>query len=76
VPPPPAPKPEPRPVAPPPAPVAPPSAPEVVATPKKPALEQTTQALVDGVDNTLDTVGELLVALIDRLGHLLPPPRR
>ncbi len=61
-----------QPAAPPP----PPAPPENVATPEKPALEQTTQQLVDGVDNTLDTVGELLVALIDRLGRLLPPPQR
>jgi hypothetical protein len=47
-----------------------------VATPQKPAIEQTTQALVDGVDHTLDTVGELLVTIIKRLGQLLPPPRR
>jgi hypothetical protein len=47
-----------------------------VATPEKPALEQTAQNLVNGVDGTLNTVGELLVALIDRLGRLLPPPQR
>jgi hypothetical protein len=47
-----------------------------VATPERPALEQTTQNLVDGVDGTLDTVGELLVTIIRRLGRLLPPPRR
>jgi hypothetical protein len=46
-----------------------------VATPQKPAIEQTTQALVDGVDHTLDTVGELLVTIIKRLGQLLPPRR-
>jgi hypothetical protein len=63
----------PAPEAPPPPPPPPP--PEIVATPEKPALEQTTQALVDGVDGTLDTVGELLVALIKRLGLLLPPQR-
>jgi hypothetical protein len=61
------------PAAPAPAPPPPPPPPEIVATPEKPALEQTTQALVDGVDGTLDTVGELLVALIKRLGLLLPP---
>jgi hypothetical protein len=57
-------------------PAPPPPAPETVATPEKPALEQTTQALVDGVDGTLDTVGELLVAIINRLGRLLPPRQR
>ncbi len=68
----------PPPVAPPAPPVvvAPPAPPEQVATPKEPALQQTTQAVVDGVDSTLDTVGKLLVALIDRLGRLLPPPQR
>jgi bla regulator protein blaR1 len=76
-PPPPAPPPAPPPPPPPPPPPAGPEPePEAVATPQKPALEQTTQAVVDGVDSTLDTVGELLVALIDRLGRLLPPPRR
>jgi hypothetical protein len=74
-PPPPPPPPPPAPVAPPP-PVAPPAAREPVATPQKSALEKTTQTVVDGVDNTLDTVGELLVALIDRLKRALPPPKR
>jgi hypothetical protein len=74
-PPPPAPPPPPPPIAPPPPPVAPP-APEPAATPQKSALEKTTQTVVDGVDNTLNTVGELLVALIDRLKRALPPPRR
>jgi hypothetical protein len=46
-----------------------------VPTPQKPAIERTTQALVDGVDQTLDTVGELLVTIIKRLGQLLPPRR-
>jgi hypothetical protein len=54
----------------------PPPPPENVATPEVPALQKTTQQLVNGVDTTLDTVGELLVALIDRLGRLLPPPPR
>jgi outer membrane biosynthesis protein TonB len=65
-----------KPPPPPPPPPPPAPAPEPVATPAKPALEQTTQRLVDGVDGTLNTVGELLVALIDRLGRLLPPPQR
>jgi hypothetical protein len=78
-----APAPAPSPAAPappptpaPPAPVTPPPAPEMVATPKRPALEQTTQVLVDAVDKTLDSVGELLVTIIRRLGQLLPPPQR
>jgi outer membrane biosynthesis protein TonB len=73
-----APPPPPPPPAPPPPPSAPapPPPPENVATPEKPALEQTAQNLVNGVDGTLNTVGELLVALIDRLGRLLPPPQR
>lgn len=75
-PPPPAVAPLPPPPPPPPAPVSAPPAPEQVATPERPALEQTTQNLVDGVDGTLDTVGELLVTIIRRLGRLLPPPRR
>jgi outer membrane biosynthesis protein TonB len=66
---------KPRPPPPPPPP-PPPTTPEPVATPKKPALQQTTQNVVDGVDGTLDSVGELLNALIDRLGKLLPPPKR
>jgi hypothetical protein len=56
--------------------IAPPAPPERVATPQRPAIERTTQQLVDGVDHTLDTVGELLVTIIKRLGRLLPPPRR
>ncbi|MEA2154843.1 MAG: hypothetical protein QOE11_983 [Solirubrobacteraceae bacterium] len=71
---PPAPRPPPV-VSTPPPPAPPPPPPEQVATPEKPAIEQTTQQLVDGVDTTLDTVGELLVAIINRLGRLLPPPR-
>jgi hypothetical protein len=74
--PPPAAPPAPPPPPPPPAPVAPPPAPEPVATPKRPALEQTSQQLVDAIDKTLDSVGELLVTIIRRLGQLLPPPRR
>jgi len=50
--------------------------PEQVATPEGSALQQTTQNVVDGVDGTLDTVGELLNALVDRLGRLLAPPSR
>jgi hypothetical protein len=69
--------PPPPPVAlPPPPPVVPPPPPEQVATPEGSSLEQTTQTVVDGVDNTLDSVGELLVALIDRLKQALPPPQR
>ncbi|MEA2245327.1 MAG: hypothetical protein QOD24_4883 [Solirubrobacteraceae bacterium] len=56
--------------------IPPPPPPEHVATAQRPALERTTQQLVDGVDHTLDTVGELLVTIIKRLGRLLPPPRR
>jgi hypothetical protein len=76
---PPAPPPPPPPVAvapPPPVADVPPPPPEQVATPDGPPLEQATQKLVDGLDGTLNTVGELLVALIDRLGRLLPPPQR
>jgi len=82
------PAPRPAPPAPPPPPPAPPQVatapppppppppPPAPAAPKeRPALEQTTQRLVDGIDQTLDTVGELLVTIIDRLGRLLPPPR-
>jgi hypothetical protein len=75
-PPPPPPVPPPPPSLPPPASAPPPPAPEPVATPERPALEQTAQQLVDGVDQTLDSVGELLVTIIRRLGRLLPPPRR
>jgi hypothetical protein len=57
-------------------PASPPSLPEPATTPAPPAIEQTTQQLVDGVDQTLDSVGELLVTIIGRLGRLLPPPRR
>jgi hypothetical protein len=75
-----APSPLPPPVVPPPPPpppsVTPPPAPEIVATPKRTALEQTTQQLVDALDKTLDTVGELLVTIIRRLGQLVPPPQR
>jgi hypothetical protein len=76
--PPPPPPPPPPAVIPPPAaaPVTPQPAPEPVATPERPALEQATQQLVDGVDGTLDSLGELLVTVIRRLGRLLPPPRR
>jgi hypothetical protein len=63
-------------IAPEPATPPPPPPAEPVATPERPALERTTQQFVDGVDHTLDTVGELLVTIIERLGRLLPPPRR
>jgi hypothetical protein len=65
-----------QPPPPPPASAAPPSPSAPVAAPQRPALEQTTQAVVDGLDKTLDTAGELLVTVIRRLGQLLPPPRR
>jgi outer membrane biosynthesis protein TonB len=75
VPPPPPPSPPPPAISPEPA-IPPLPPPEHVATAQRPAIERTTQQLVDGVDHTLDTVGELLVTIIKRLGRLLPPPRR